>query len=87
MACVEVATFMQTHGKKPHPRTMAKDVIPVDGEDAVVREDQAKAYRGIHWALASIAIFIGIMAILFFTFYIKSPEGSPSDPPTRSSQP
>lgn len=46
---------------------MAKDVITVDGEDRVVREDTAKAYRGINWALGSIAAFILIAAILLFT--------------------
>ena len=47
---------------------MAKDVIKVDGEDVVVREDTAKSYRGVIWALLSVAVFIIIGAILFFVF-------------------
>jgi hypothetical protein len=46
---------------------MAKDVITVDGEERVVREDTAKSYRGIIWALTSVAIFIIILAVLVFS--------------------
>jgi hypothetical protein len=46
---------------------MAKDVITVDGEDRVVREDTAKSYRGTVWALLSVLAFIIIAAILFFS--------------------
>ena len=48
---------------------MAKDVINVDGEDTVVREDTAKSYRGVVWALLSVASFIIIGAIMFFFFF------------------
>ena len=48
---------------------MAKDVIKVDGEETVVREDTAKAYRGTIWALISVAAFVVIGAILFFPFF------------------
>jgi len=48
---------------------MAKDVIQVNGEDRVVREDTAKAFRGVNWALVSIAGFILIMGILFLVFF------------------
>ncbi len=48
---------------------MAKDVINVDGEDKVVREDTAKSYRGIIWALISVGAFVVITAILFFVFF------------------
>ncbi len=47
---------------------MSKDVINVDGEDRVVREDTAKSYRGVVWALLSVAGFVIIAAILFFVF-------------------
>jgi hypothetical protein len=61
---------------------MAKDVINVDGEDTVVREDTAKSYRGVVWALLSVAGFIIIAAIIFLAFFsgsltdgdIKSPS-------------
>ncbi|MDM7921715.1 MAG: hypothetical protein QUS14_05395 [Pyrinomonadaceae bacterium] len=46
---------------------MAKQVINVDGQDMAVREDTAKAYRGVYWALLSIAGFILIAAIVFFS--------------------
>ena len=45
---------------------MAKQVITVAGEDMVVREDTARAYRGTYWALLSVAAFILITAVLFF---------------------
>lgn len=45
---------------------MAKDVIKVDGEDREVREDTANSYRGVIWVLTSVAIFIAILAVLFF---------------------
>ncbi|MBA3600581.1 MAG: hypothetical protein H0W45_04975 [Acidobacteria bacterium] len=51
---------------------MAKDVINVDGEDTVVREDTAKSYRGVVWALLSLAAFVIIAAILFFGFGLGS---------------
>lgn len=45
---------------------MSKQVINVDGQDTVVREDTAKAYRGVNWALLSIAAFVIIAALLLF---------------------
>jgi hypothetical protein len=50
---------------------MAKEVIIVDGEERLVREDTAKAYRGVYWALLSIAGFLLIMAVLIFAGVIK----------------
>lgn len=46
---------------------MAKQMINVSGEDVNVREDTAKAYRGVYWALLSIAAFAIIAALLFFS--------------------
>lgn len=46
---------------------MSKEVINVGGEERVVREDTAKAYRGTNWALISIASFILIAAFLLFS--------------------
>jgi hypothetical protein len=48
---------------------MAKDVISVDGKDVEVREDTAKAYRGVNWAIASIIGFVIITAVVFFVFF------------------
>ena len=51
---------------------MSKDVINVGGEERVVREDTAKSYRGVIWALGSLAIFIIVAAIIFFAFFFKA---------------
>jgi hypothetical protein len=51
---------------------MAKDVINVDGEDKIVREDTAKSFRGVNWALISVGAFIVILAILLFGFFLRS---------------
>lgn len=47
---------------------MAKEVINVDGEEKVVREDTAKSYRGVMWALMSVGAIVLIAAVLFFVF-------------------
>ena len=61
---------------------MAKDVIKVDGEEQVVREDTAKSYRGVIWALLSVAAFVIIAAILFFGGFLKSAtDGTPIKSP------
>jgi hypothetical protein len=51
---------------------MAKDVINVNGEEKVVREDTAKSYRGVVWALTSVGLIILIAGILFFFFGVGS---------------
>ena len=51
---------------------MAKDMISVDGREVVVREDSAKAYRFVHWGIATAAIGLAIMAILFGSFFWRS---------------
>lgn len=43
-----------------------KQTISVDGEDRVVRQDTARAFRGVHWALLSVGAFILIVLALFF---------------------
>jgi hypothetical protein len=49
---------------------MSKEVIHRDGEDVVVREDTAKAFRGVNWALISIGAFVIIAGILFAVFFL-----------------
>lgn len=51
---------------------MSKDVINVGGEEKIVREDTAKSYRGVIWALGSVAIFILIAFLIFFVFFAKT---------------
>jgi hypothetical protein len=46
---------------------MAKQMVTISGEHVNVREDTAKAYRGTYWALFSIAAFVLLTAILFFS--------------------
>jgi hypothetical protein len=53
---------------------MSKDVIDVDGEEVVVREDTAKAYR---WKRFAVIIFSGIILIflvwmLFFSGFLRA---------------
>lgn len=64
---------------------MSKQTISVDGQDVVVREDTAKAFRGVHWALLSLAAFILIAAILFFGGFLKlASDGRIDKPPSQS---
>lgn len=55
----------------PNGGTMSKQVITVDGKEHAVREDTAKAFRGVHWALISIAAFLAIMFALFVGGVLK----------------
>lgn len=65
---------------------MSKQVITVDGEDEVVREDTAKAFRGVHWAFLSIGGILLITAILFLAGVIKlAADPDPIPSPTNSS--
>ncbi len=60
---------------------MAKDVITVHGEEVVVREDTAKAYRFVHWGVATVAIILGIMAVMFVIFFwISASDGQVETP-------
>ena len=51
---------------------MSKQVISVGGEERVVREDTAKSYRGVIWALLSVGAFLLIALILFFSGFFAS---------------
>jgi hypothetical protein len=66
---------------------MAKDVISVGGEERVVREDTAKSYRGVIWALLSVAAFVIIVAIVFFGGLLGSvADGDMQSPATIEQQ-
>ena len=66
---------------------MAKDVINVGGEEKVVREDTAKSYRGVIWALISVGAFIVIAAILMLSGFFKSAsDGKPMESPSQIEQ-
>ncbi len=66
---------------------MAKDVINVGGEEEVVREDTAKSYRGVVWALLSVGAFVIIAAILMLGGFFKSAsDGKPMESPAQIEQ-
>jgi len=48
-----------------------KQTVTVEGEDRLVREDTAEAFRGVHWALLSIGAFILIVLALFLAGVLK----------------
>ena len=60
---------------------MAKDVINVDGRDTVVREDTAKAYRGVNWALLSVGAFILITAFHAVNFLFSAAKDGKQNSP------
>ena len=60
---------------------MAKDTINVDGEDRVVREDTAKAYRAVNWTWLSIAGFVLIVAIVAAAFWFRAASSGPISSP------
>lgn len=62
---------------------MSKDVIQVEGEDVVVREDTAKAFRGVNWALVSMAAFVIIAAALFAVFFFGGALDGKIESPTQ----
>jgi len=67
---------------------MSKDVINVHGEDVVVREDTAKAFRGVNWAMISIGAFIAIMIVVAIVFFVNSgSRGTVQDPRGTQEQP
>ena len=51
---------------------MSKQVITTGGQDHLVREDAAKSFRGVYWALFSVIGFIVIAALLFFGGFLTS---------------
>jgi len=65
---------------------MSKEVINVDGEDKVVREDTAKAYRGTIWMLIVVGIVLGGAAIMFFFFFGGSLGGGDLQSPATIEQ-
>lgn len=63
---------------------MSKDVIQVDGEDVVVREDTAKAFRGVNWAIISIAAFVLIAGVLFAIFFLGATRDGNIETPAQA---
>lgn len=61
---------------------MSKQVITSGGEEHLVREDTAKSFRGVYWALLSLAAFIIIALILFFGGFLVSLTGGEVQSPS-----
>jgi hypothetical protein len=59
-------------------KIMSKQVITVDGEQQIVREDTARAYRGVYWALISLLAFIVIAALLFVGGFFSTVTHTPT---------
>ena len=60
---------------------MAKDVIRIEGEDVVVREDTAKAFRFVRWGVTTAAICLAIMAIVLISFFWKAASSGKLESP------
>jgi hypothetical protein len=52
-------------------KLMAKDTITKDGEEVVVREDTAKAYRFVRWGELTAAIGLALMVVLLIALLWK----------------
>ena len=65
---------------------MARDVITIDGEERVVREDTAKSYRGVIWGLLSVLAFIIITTILFLGGFLSTASHGDMKSPSQIEQ-
>ncbi len=64
---------------------MAKEVLEIDGKEVVVREDTAKAYRGVKWFLGTLLMIVAITAFLLFGGFIGAvSDGELNTPETRT---
>lgn len=60
---------------------MQKEVIKVDGEEVLVREDTAKAFRFVHWGYIVAVIGLAIMVVLgVFLFVGAAADGKVETP-------
>lgn len=62
---------------------MAKDLIQVNGEDLIVREDIAKSFRGVHWAVWSIGAFVIVAGTLFLIFFLGAAADGKLESPSQ----
>jgi len=62
-----------------------RQAINVGGEEHLVREDTAKAWRGVNWALISIGAFILILLFVFLSgLFSASSDGEMDRTPVES---
>ncbi len=61
---------------------MKKQLVDIDGQEVMVREDVAKAYRGVNWMAIVMAIFILIIAVVAGSFLISASMDGEVESPT-----
>ena len=66
---------------------MSKQVITIGGEQQVVREDEAKSFRGVYWALFSVIAFIVIAAVLLLGGFVTSFTSDTGESPSQIERP
>ena len=60
---------------------MQEEVVKVDGEDVLVREDTAKKFRFVHWGYMVAGIGLAIMVVLgIFLFLGAAADGKLETP-------
>jgi hypothetical protein len=59
---------------------MSKQAITVDGRETIVDEDEAKAYRGVHWAWFTLIMMIVLAGLLLLGGVLKLNIGGDSNP-------
>jgi hypothetical protein len=68
-------------------RKVAKQLIDVDGREVMVREDVAKAHRGVNWMALSLAAFVLLVAVVAAFFLMTATSDgdvkTPADIPER----
>ena len=62
------------------------DVINVDGEQKVVREDTARSYRGGVWILLTVFAFLIIASIMFFGGFFSAVKNGDVQSPAQIEQ-
>ena len=64
---------------------MSNDVIKVAGEDTVVRDDTAKAFRFVHWGVIVAGIGLAIMAAIAVFLYLTAASDGKLESPANFS--
>ena len=64
---------------------MSKDLINVNGSDIIVRDDTAKAYRGVNWAMTVSLIALAIMILFAVVFFLRAATDGNIESPAQAS--
>lgn len=62
---------------------MSREVIHIHGQDIVVREDTAKAFQGLSWAMISIFALAVITALLFIVLLLNAAKDGTLESPSQ----